>query len=297
MKFVSNKEDISFFESNFINDIVSEIEKKYCSNKKDFRSFCPCCSHESYSYAFEKKGFHYVECTKCNTLYVQNILPAETLKEIRQEIENKINENESTVRIISKSSENILYNFNLFLNRTFEITSKKINIGYIGNKKNLFLKELIKYENVILEDFKATSSYDLVIINNFLEKDVSPIQMINEIKASLNKGAYIYITTRISDGIDILTLWEESNISPVEHINLLSIEGIKNYLLEDFIIKDLSTPGTMDIDFIVNSKSKNLPKFMNYIKNRGDQKILDEFQNFLQKNLLSSYLLIVGQIK
>ncbi len=297
MRSIIDKEILNSAESRQIDNIVHEIESKYSDHPKSMRTECPCCSSDNYNYAFKKLSFHYVECTKCHTLYIQNSLNEEILNAITQELNILLSNNKSIEKILEKSDESILYNFDLFLNRIFDLKNEKIKVGYIGSKKELYSKEMSKYPNILLEEFNKTSIYDVIIINNSIEKSFSPSKLMSSIKKSLHQGGYIYLTTRVSDGIDILTLWEDSNISPVEHINLLSIDGLKKYMLKGFAIKDLSTPGSMDVEFIINSTSKNIPKFITYMKQNSNNDALVDFQHFIQKNLLSSYLLLFAKLE
>lgn len=85
-----------------------------------------------------------------------------------------------------------------------------------------------------------------------------------------------------------------------EHLNLLSIEGIK-ILLEGagFRLLELSTPGQLDVELVLRATADDptipVPRFVRYfMENRGIETHAD-FQSFLQKNRLSSHVRIAAQ--
>ena len=112
---------------------------------------------------------------------------------------------------------------------------------------------------------------------------------------ALKKDGYIYILARVGSGIDILTLWEKSKVYPIEHQNLLSIDGLKILLNNiGFHIKEINTPGTLDVDNILKNKSE-IPKFLEYIRLFNNERALEDFRIFIQKNLLSSFATIIAK--
>jgi hypothetical protein len=106
------------------------------------------------------------------------------------------------------------------------------------------------------------------------------------------------IGTRSASGFEIQLLWEEARVYPLEHINLVSVEGIR-HLVEKagFIIEELSTPGQLDLQIIerqLQSRQEfSLWRFLSYILQHRGENTKNSFQKFLQENLLSSHLQIL----
>jgi len=66
-------------------------------------------------------------------------------------------------------------------------------------------------------------------------------------------------------------------------------------LKDHFQVLELSTPGVRDISAILNTDSKELSPFVRYLQKHRGNDIVPDFQEFVQKNLLSSYLMMVAK--
>ena len=66
-----------------------------------------------------------------------------------------------------------------------------------------------------------------------------------------------------------------------------------------FAIRELSTPGQLDLDIVKNAMKDNsnleVPDFVKYIIGKRDNKTHQSFKEFLQKHRLSSFTRIVLQ--
>ncbi|WP_415397876.1 hypothetical protein [Sulfurimonas sp. CS5] len=290
--------DINNIKPKEINDFIHKQHLEY-DGLTTLRSTCPACNSSKYIFAFDKYTFHYVQCFDCKSLYVQNSIDTLEFDKYSKNLENKIYATE-----IYKKYLNELANINYFdLEITFSRLlgkEKSTKVGYIGNKDEVFKKVLKKF-NIKIEkfDFLTKSDnckFDLIIIDHSLEKAIDLNELISNVYDCLNNDGFIYVLSRVGSGIDILTLWEDSKVYPIEHQNLLSVDGMKHLLLKNgFNIKELNTPGTLDVDNILNSNSKNIPKFLEYLKSFEKENALDDFRVFLQKNLLSSFATLIAQ--
>jgi hypothetical protein len=69
-------EEFSFDEDQYLNvelkEKIKEISLEFVDCRKESRNHCIACDFPEYSYAFEKQGFHYIQCKKCSTLYLNN---------------------------------------------------------------------------------------------------------------------------------------------------------------------------------------------------------------------------------
>lgn len=277
---------------------IAQIAGEFSDSETIERTGCVACGHPKYLYAFEKQGYHYIQCKKCSSLYIQNPLIDELYKSYRAKIRNLYRDKDIQVQLKEIYHKKI-FNLEVNLNRLF---SKRagVNIGLCGLKYAGFKKEM---ENIFPKfhfeeiDLNIKNKYHFVIMDNLIEGLAKPGEFLKQVHSCLRSEGYLYITSRLGSGIDILMLWGESRLIPTEHLNLFSTEGIL-YLIDKLYRKiDLSTPGMLDVKLMLDSEQVNLPPFLQYLKKHRGNEIIQDFQYFLQKNLLSSYMVLLVQKK
>jgi len=153
----------------------------------------------------------------------------------------------------------------------------------------------IKTLNKTVEDaYEWHNRFDFITCLEVFEHVFSPKYFLLSLNKLLNKGGYCLLTSLGYEGFDILTLKDNSNsISPPHHLNFLSIDGYKIIFKKcGFKIIEISTPGVLDVDIVLNSES--CPDYLKIIKSRGND-ALKEFQNYLIKNKLSSHVWVLAQ--
>jgi hypothetical protein len=146
----------------------------------------------------------------------------------------------------------------------------------------------------------AGADAKLIAMFDILEHQTNPFELLKGVDQALGADGLLVITTRSGSGFDIQVLWENSTILPVEHMNLISIEGIRLLLQNfDFEIMEISTPGQLDVQMIervFRSQEQNcIPYFLQYFLRYRDSFAKNRLQQFLQENLLSSHLRIVAK--
>lgn len=289
--------DINSIKPKEIDETIDRLHKDF-NGKTTIKNTCPACGSEEYAFAFDKYKFHYVECSKCKSLYIQNSITIEDYKKYAQELEDNIYTSEKYQNYLNELSNNNHFNLELTLSR-FLNRNALVNVAYMGNRAKVFQIALGGFNTlfeIINEVSEIQEKYDLIILDHYLEKSVDLNNLLKNITQSLNKNGYLYISSRVGSGIDILTLWEDTKLYPLEHQNLLSIYGIKIMLTDNgFNIKELNTPGTLDVDNILNSDSSNTPKFLKYLSSFDKENALEDFRIFIQKNLLSSFATVIAQ--
>lgn len=294
-----NNSDIFNFKPKEIDDIVDKLHKEQENKVMEIRAICPTCRSKNYVFAFDKYNFHYVQCQECMSLYIQNPLNDDDTKKYNDKLDKELYSNEKYNNYLNNIINTKSFDISLMFSRLFN-KNKNINIAYLGNKQILYEKSLesfnINLVSLDLENIDEETKYDLIIVDNMIEKLANLDSFMNKINSILDKDGFMYITMRTGSGIDILTLWEDSKLYPIEHSNLLSIEGIKILLKNSkFSIKEINTPGVLDIDNILQTKSKNVPRFLEYLNKLNDVRAMEELQSFLQKNMLSSFATIIAQ--
>lgn len=304
----------------------------YFSDHSNFKEVsCPGCNDQDSSIAFVKHGFNYKKCNTCKTLYVS---PRPTKKMIsdfykvsessRFWAEHFYPETADARReMIFKPRAEVINQ----LLRNIEIPSPKSIID-VGAGYGIFLDEIRKYglfekfiaiepnkdlakccrdknivviednvEDILDDQIKASVVCSFEVFEHLYDTDEFVLSM----KKLLKPGGILIFTTLTISGFDLLVLGENSkSISPPHHINFLSIEGIRSLIkrcgLQEVLIE---TPGKLDVDIVKNMYEEmpelKLPNFVEYLIKERDNSTHKEFQEFLQKNNLSSHVRVIAR--
>ena len=147
------------------------------------------------------------------------------------------------------------------------------------------------------------NSVDSIVFNDLIEHVFDPLALMKACYSKLKNKGILFITTPNGEGFDFKILGENTpNITPPEHIQYFNPESIR-ILSErtNFEVHEISTPGKLDIQ-IVKNEVKKLDKnlavqepYLNYLLEKDDKpELLNDFQEFLARNLLSSHLMLIG---
>ncbi len=145
------------------------------------------------------------------------------------------------------------------------------------------------------ETFSAISAFEKI------EHQFSPNDFLRRIRALLAPGGLFFFTTRTIDGFDLQVLWDKAPyIFVPEHMNLLSIDGIRDLLQRSgFEMVELSTPGQLDLQLVEHASREDpsiqLPRTVRYLLDKRDKLAHRDFQAFLQKHRLSSHVRVAAR--
>ena len=132
-----------------------------------------------------------------------------------------------------------------------------------------------------------------------MQHEADPIITLREIGNNLKHNGLIILSTRLGSGFDILTLkGSTSDIFPYEHIMLPSKVGLEMILDEaGYELLEITTPGTRDINEVLNNQERiddnNL--FVRQLLRTADRRTLSDFQQFLQRSLMSSFAQLIAR--
>jgi SAM-dependent methyltransferase len=183
------------------------------------------------------------------------------------------------------------------------------NITLIENKYNDFIS-LLEESNIVNQIKLIHSLTDVDEISSFNEADVccsidslqrqrQPQKFLQEVHRELKDEGLFLLTTRVGTGIDILTLGDNNeSIYPLDHIFLPSPKAIEQLLEENgFEVLEITTPGMLDFKILEESEIPQQQYFQRYIIEQGSNKLNENFQSFLQRNNLSSYVRVIAKKK
>jgi SAM-dependent methyltransferase len=284
---------------------------------------CQACGKIGSSPHIKKQNFNFVKCSNCHSLYCSPRPSNDQLNSLYFNSESAqfwSNVFFPSVRearrqkLFAPKAEKIS---NLIRERSINIDS----ICDVGAGHGLFLEELKKQlpgsklyaiepdstsaqacRSKGIETLEETSEtahlwrekFDFIICSEVIEHVFDVSAFINSLQTLLKPGGYCLVTGLGYEGFDILTMQDQSkSISPPHHLNFLSINGFETaFKKSNFSKVDIWTPGQLDVDIVLNSEIEN--EFVRVLKTRGD-KVIQEFQQFLARNQLSSHTWILAQ--
>ena len=314
-------------------DQYIKLADEDAKNIFDFSGFvkinCPACKSSEAVHEFEKKGFCYVSCKQCGTLFVN---PRPSFHDLETFYKSSSSTsfwiNEFFKPVAEKRRKKIFYPRAEYISQKLFRENKK-TIGDIGAGYGIFLEELKKFwkdstmvaiepsqelaEICSQKGFNARCStleklkgfdgtFDLLTAFELLEHLFNPEEFLKQVYRLLKPGAYFLITTLNGQGFDIEVLWEQSvSINPPHHLNFFNLKSISLLLKSiGFNIIESSTPGKLDWDLVENAykkEGKDIGRFWKLLADKASQDTKQDFQAWIVKNNLSSHMRILAQKK
>lgn len=297
----------------------------------DFSSFikidCPACGSADLSKAFDKCGFTYATCGRCETLFANPRPPLETLKEFY----SRSSSTEYWIKdfftpVAEARREKIFRPRAEYVCSEFGV-EEGLTIGDIGAGFGLFLEELrklrpnnrliaiepsetmadildkkgLEVRRCFLEEMEdMRGGFDILTAFELAEHVVDPGLLLSQILEMLKPGGILYLTTLNSFGFDILMLGERSKaVFPPHHINFFNTASI-GLLLESkgYEVRSVTTPGKLDYDIVEKaSLEESVPvgSFFSHVIKRGSAGAKEGFQMWLSKNGFSSHMSVIAR--
>ncbi len=310
--------------SEFMRLSIIDASNHFPSNEALVEIDCPACDSKRKRGAFRKNSFLYCECEECRSVFVSPRPAAEALDDYHASSTASRYRVEHLARdtVKARRFHQLGTNAN-WLSQIVDEIGNGAARGYLDmgtalpeifdemGQLDLFdalychdplplIAEALAERNVAVNP-RAAKGVGVVTAFEQLEHQFSPYQYLSSIKDALEDQGLLFFTTRTISGFDLLVLWDKAPyIFVPEHLNLLSIDGIK-ILLErsGFELVELSTPGQLDLEFVKRASeadpSIKLPRHVRHILHHRDTLAHGDFQAFLQKHRLSSHLRVAAQ--
>lgn len=292
-----------------------EITRKYVNShkiRKDMYNECPICKKHSEKYFYTKWNVDYLCCTECKSVFaVYDEDVVEQYQKLQELVQLRLEDNYQEQ--ITRGRENIWEEFLDWISvRAFRFMrrNKGLNIVDIGNRFAGYTERIKESEMCDKYDLRYSilkdnsyqikdSEADMVFYLDQMQKELNPEERLLELRKCLKDDGLLVLNTRAGSGFDIITLKENNaKIYPYEHIFLPSINGLI-MLLEKcgYEVLEITTPGVMDVKYVMDSKDKldDREGFVHYLLQKNDQGVLQEFQRFLQKSCLSSFVCVIAK--
>jgi 2-polyprenyl-3-methyl-5-hydroxy-6-metoxy-1,4-benzoquinol methylase len=301
----------------------------------DFGSFveipCPACKSKDVRLSFRKYKFSYKICNRCFTLFVSPRPTSQMINDFYRWSDSskfwaerffpetaearRIKIFQPRAKLITELIKRFSFKkpltlvdigsgFGIFLE---EIRKTKIFDEIIGVEPSVDLAKCCTdkgfkvidkpVENIKPNELKAS----IVCSFEVFEHLFNPESYIRAMTRILKPGGIMVFTTLTISGLDLQVLWQNSkSVSPPHHINCFSIEGLRKIVKRCGLKEiEISTPGELDVDIIKNTIKDNpklkIPRFIEYLIKNRESKTLEQLQDFLKNNQLSSHARIVAQ--
>jgi 2-polyprenyl-3-methyl-5-hydroxy-6-metoxy-1,4-benzoquinol methylase len=310
---------------------INSDRKLLLKNKKRFiKVECPACQSKKRIFFLKKNGFRYSSCVYCLTYYMN---PRPTVKILDHFYKNSKNYRFWNKYIFPASEE--VRRKKIFKPRVITCIKfckkyklKKPSLLEVGAgfgtfcdliKKTGFFSRVIAIEpsqegylncikkkistiNDVIENvkLKKNDKFDIVTSFEVIEHLFSPRDFLLNIKKILKSKGLVIFSCPNGDGFDVKFLGKKSNTIDHEHLNYFNTNSVKILLKKSgYKTLEVFTPGKLDISIIESYvRKKNIilkDPFYQTVFNKKNQKLQNNFQDFIASNNLSSSMFVVAK--
>jgi len=304
-------------------------QERILRNKENFVAVaCPACSGTNKEKAWEKGGFNFDRCLRCETVYVN---PRPTEEMLYDHYVNSEEDKYWTEAVYKQSEDNRRKNiFFPRAKRVVELCEKgnvttetlmDIGAGYgtfaseiknlgqfkkvIAIEPNPELAQTCREKGIhVIEDFIENVSGELAdVATSFesIEHLFDPTKFVEQIYKALKPGGLFILTTPSIKGFDLLLLKEKSeNVCAPAHINYFNAQSLEMLLSsKGFKVLETLTPGKLDAELVHKKVASgeydvsNSP-FLKMLLIDNWERLGSPLQDFIADNGLSSHLWVIA---
>jgi len=287
---------------------------------------CPSCNSIG-MHSFKKDGFDYCECKQCRTLYV-NPRPVEKAfedyytnspsskfwattfyKETEDIRREKIWKPKAKMILNELEKQNILDcqiidiggGYGIFAEEMQKISSQSVTIVEPGpHLAEICRKKGFQVVGEFLEDVSVNelpNGQKCFVSFELFEHLYSPKLFLNHLNNLMQPNDLFIFTTLSGTGLDIQVLWEKSpSVSPPHHLNFFNPNSVKTLLEKTgYQCIDITTPGKLDIDILVNNKENVKNRFWETFLETADESQKQNWQDTITQSGWSSHMMVVSK--
>jgi len=304
--------------------------KRMFIKKNLLKTACPGCRKKQVKESFVKMEMRYNECAGCGTLYVSP-RPDEAMiyRYYTESLARSFWNDKLSVLTDKKRKEKIIMpRISWIIESTQEFLPNARTVADINTTQHGYSEELKKSANfsesyrvnpflklmegdvdsfgrlVVSKDWDNAlkNKIDVVILFEALDRAADADLLFKRIKKATAAKALCFITGTLISGFDLQVLWKDApNLYPPDRLNIFSPQGLKAlFKRHGFECIEFSTPGVLDVEIVAKAVEHNpgaYCRFAEYLVKSGDRPLRQAFQNFLQKEQLSSFGRILIQKK
>ncbi len=312
--------------------VKEEIAQRWKDRSSWLRINWPTCDIEQEKPAFDRDGFAYVESSACGSLYAsyrpnedeiwawyRESIPSqfwrdELLSLSKQSRQEKINEPRSDwitdgiaeYKPSATSLLDISTNGRELINLVASKNSGLKRIVMAGMTADLEgdATPMIAVEPTKIAHLSQHGSVDVIVAIDILDRVDDVSRLIGAFEETLSLGGIAFITSPVSSGFEVQTLWDGSpTIQPPDKLNVPSVKGLQMlFPAPKWEILELSTPGMFDVELvrkaIAENPKKSWPRIVRSLVEETNTNGKMALVELLQSQRLSSFArLVIKRIK
>jgi len=308
---------------------TKDAEDYFGEENERINRVCPACDSDEYQTAFEKNKFRLVWCDRCGSLYANTCPNQSCLAEFYEQSPSQKFWANTFSPAVEKTRQKKIFQprarqiQKLLIKYQMPKPSRVIDVGagtgaMLKELKRIgFGEELVGIEpgpwrcddlfvfhgfaNDAAKDKSLIGSASFVMSFEVIEHVISPMEFLNDLSALAQPGGILLITGLCGSGFDIQILGENSrSVSPPQHLNFISIQGVESLLKRCGLEKiSFTTPGVLDVDIVRNSFADDPTtvsnSFFHQLFLQDDEKVLKNLQKFITSNNQSSHMWILAR--
>jgi 2-polyprenyl-3-methyl-5-hydroxy-6-metoxy-1,4-benzoquinol methylase len=287
---------------------------------------CPACGNTKPLHQFDKMNFSYVQCEKCETLFVSPRPAYQDLMKIYIDSPStKFWVNDFFLPMAEARREKIFKPRAQFIVDRFP-GIKSGRMADIGAGFGLFLEELknlwpdadivaiepsfdmakicrdkrLKVFESTLENVHPLERFGLMTAFELFEHLHNPLSFVEKVYNLLNHGGYLFLTTLNGHGFDIQILWERAkSVYPPQHLNFFNPSSMKTLLeCNGFEIIEIVTPGQLDWDILEGAfqyDGLDPGRFFKTVSRYGTADAKRDLQEWIRLNNFSSHMRVIAR--
>lgn len=290
---------------------------------------CPACDSSAVP-SFVRKGFQYVECLQCETLFVSPRPPKEDFDRYYSDsaslrfwathfygkteaarrknlIEPKVDLVLNLLKTHAPATSwvaDIGAGYGVFLEVLREKAGNRLESVAIepsGSLSQVCVDKGLPVIKMFLEDIDRTmierDGQGSFVSFELVEHVVDPEAFFKKCAAIMKQGELFIFTMLSGIGMDIQVLWENSNsVHPPHHLNFFNPTSIEMLVAKaGFEVLEVQTPGNLDVDILCNNIEYIKDRFWKRFAARATASQKEKMQKYLRDNLLSSHMMVVAR--
>ena len=296
----------------------------YFENAERERGNCPACEKKGEP-AFTKYGFDYETCLNCHSLFVNPRPVAEAFSKYYTESPSSKYWASTFYKETADARREKLWKpkARLISDTLARYDASHHTLVDIGGGFGLFaeeMRDLTGQTTIVIEPgphlAEVCREKSLPVIEKFLERVVpadlpigpkafvsfelfehlhDPARFLEQLTYLMASGDLFILTTLSSSGVDIQVLWEKSkSVTPPHHLNFFNPRAVKILLARlGLEIMDITTPGKLDIDILVNNQAAIKDRFwQTFIATSSDAE-KEQWQQMIAASRWSSHMMVV----
>jgi SAM-dependent methyltransferase len=305
---------------------VADREVREFSNRSDefIESGCPACGSNARGTEIECKGFRHQPCLDCGTVYISPCPPEHLILDFLNASEGyRMWRDEmpaatraSRLRMYAERADYVVAaadRFKAARHLLVEVGAGNGEFAHEITSRSAFQRMVlaepqpidISLPNVTVagktfEDLDLERNADVLVAFEVFEHLVDPTQFLAMARRCLRPNGLLIMSMPNITGLELAVLGAGSHSFPFDHVRLYNPTSLELVLKRNgFETLQIETPGRFDVELIRRAYENGTVDLagdpaLRFVVS-GSEELREEFQGFLQTNLLSSHMRCIAR--